>query len=58
MKIHVVKDRSGKVVASFETGGTGPTLAPVLHEGEKAEEVEVAENYKENLKLLYSEKRN
>ncbi len=57
MKIHVVKDKSGRVVASFETAaGTGPTLRPVLHDGEKAEEVEVADNYKENLTLLYSEK--
>ena len=58
MKIHVVKDKSGKVVASFETAaGSDPTLMPVLQDGEAMEEVEIADNYKENLSLLYPEKR-
>jgi hypothetical protein len=55
MKIHVVKDKSGKVITSFEAASeTGPSVTPVLTDGSKVEEVEVASNYKDNLKVLYS----
>jgi hypothetical protein len=58
MKIHVVRDKSGKVVASFEPSqGTGTTMTPVLQDGERIEDLEVAGNYRENLSLLYAEKR-
>jgi hypothetical protein len=54
MKINVVKDSAGKVVASYEVATQGAsTLAPVLKAGEKTEELEVAENYRENLHLIY-----
>jgi hypothetical protein len=54
MKIKVVKDKSGKVVATIEPAtGTGATVEPVLSDGEKVEEVEVADNYRENLAALY-----
>jgi len=57
MKINVVKDKSGKVIATFEAAtGHGATLTPVLPEGHKVEEIEVAANYKENLAALYSAK--
>lgn len=57
MKINVVKDKSGKVVATIEAGsGHGPTVTPVLADGEKMETIEVAENYKENLSAFYSGK--
>jgi hypothetical protein len=57
MKIYAVKDESGKIIASFESAtGTGSTVSPVLPDGHKVEEVEVADNYTENLGLLYSEK--
>ena len=44
MKIHVVKDKSGKVVATFEPAvGTGPssTLTPVLNDKETIGELDV-----------------
>lgn len=55
MKINVVKDKSGKVVATFETSSdTAAALTPVLNQGEKVEQLEVAEDYKEKLHTLYS----
>jgi len=55
MKIKVVKDRSGKAIATFESSSVnGTTLTPVLPEGHKVEEIEVAENYKDNLAAFYS----
>lgn len=57
MRIYAVKDRSGKMIASFEAAAkTGPTVSPVLPDGHKVEEIEVADNYAENLGLFYSEK--
>jgi hypothetical protein len=57
MKIKVVKDRSGKVIATFESSSVnGTTLTPVLPDGHKVEEIEVAENYKDNLSAVYSAK--
>jgi hypothetical protein len=54
MKIHVVKDQSGKTISTFEAGSaSGPTLTPVLEAGVKVAELEVAANYKENLKEIY-----
>jgi hypothetical protein len=56
MKIHVVKDKSGKVVATFEPAvGTGPssTLTPVLNDKETIGELDVPDNYKENLSTIY-----
>ncbi len=56
-RIHVVKDKSGKVIASFEAASEGgPSVKPVLHDEHKVEEVEVPHNYMENLSVLYSEK--
>ena len=54
MKINVVKDKFGKVIGSFEAAsGTGPTVAPVLTHEATVAQVDVADNYKENLKALY-----
>ena len=55
MKIHVVKDQSGKTISTYEAAGsaTDPTITPVLEGGAKVTELEVAKNYKENLKELY-----
>lgn len=54
MKINVVKDRSGKVVATFETTGGAMTMTPVLNPGERVEEMEVHPNYHENLAAFYA----
>jgi hypothetical protein len=55
MKITVVKDQSGKTIGTIEApaSASGPTITPVLEAGVKATELEVAQNYKENLKELY-----
>jgi hypothetical protein len=54
MKIHIVKDQSGKTISTFEgASASGPTIAPVREAGVKVAELEVAENYKENLKEIY-----
>lgn len=60
MKIKVVKDPSGNIIASYEDtpGHAGLSVAPVLPDGHKVEELEVPENYAENLRLLYSEQGN
>lgn len=56
MKIQVVKDASGKAIASFDaaSGSAGVTVTPVLPDGHRVEEVEVPDNYLEDLSVLYS----
>jgi hypothetical protein len=56
MKIQVVKDKSGKVIATFEPAvGTGPSsmLTPVLTDGETVGELDVPDDYKEKLSTIY-----
>ena len=54
MIINVVKNKSGKTVGSFEAASAGgATITPVLEDGAKAEEMEVAANYKQDLAALY-----
>lgn len=54
MKINVIKNELGKVVATFENGVPGgPTLTPVLKPGHRVHEVEAPENYKEDIKAFY-----
>jgi hypothetical protein len=55
MKIQVVKDASGRVVASYEaaSGSAAATVTPVLPDGHRMEEVEVPDNYLEDLSVLY-----
>lgn len=55
MKLNVIKDENGKVVATFENPAVadGPAVRPLLRPGHKVQEIEVADNYKEDLKTLY-----
>jgi hypothetical protein len=54
MKVHVVKDKDGKTIASFEGPATsGVKLEPTKEKDHKVEEIEVSENYASNLHLLY-----
>jgi hypothetical protein len=54
MKVNVVKDRNGKVVASFENpAGDGPSIRPVLKPGHTVHEVEAAENYTDDIPAFY-----
>jgi len=49
MKVKVVKDASGTVIASFETAtGDGTSLQPVLPEGHTTEEMDVSDDYVES----------
>lgn len=56
MKIHVVRDRAGRIVATFEPaiGCSGAILTPVLEEGERVEALEVPSDYKDDLYALYA----
>ncbi|HXC92208.1 MAG TPA: hypothetical protein VNV18_18755 [Stellaceae bacterium] len=54
MKVNLVKDENGMVVATFEDAvGGGPAMKPELKPGHKVEEVEAAENYKADIKTFY-----
>ena len=54
MKVNVVKDENGKVVATFENPlAGGPMIEPVLKPGHKVHEVEAAENYRADIKSFY-----
>ena len=54
MKIHAVKDKSGKVIATFEkAAGNSPSVTPVVEDGHTLHEIEVTENYKEDIKAFY-----
>ena len=53
MKIHVVKDKQGKALATFEHTDKGPKLEPQLQSGQSIEEMEVPERYISNLHVVY-----
>ncbi len=54
MKLNIVKDDKGKVVATFENPvAGGPSIRPVLKPGYKVHEVEAPEDYKADIKALY-----
>jgi hypothetical protein len=54
MKVNVVRDRDGKVVATYENAvAGGPAVKPVLKSGHTVHEVEAEENYLTDLKAFY-----
>jgi len=56
MKINLVKDAKGTVVATFENAiAGGPSIKPVLKPGHTVHVVEVAEDYKRDIKALYKQ---
>jgi hypothetical protein len=56
MKINVVKDKSGKVIATFEkASGDGPSVTPELDQSMTVHEVEVADNYRQNVQAVYAQ---
>jgi hypothetical protein len=56
MKINLVKDANGKVVATFENAvAGGASIKPVLKPGHTVYEVEVAEDYKAYMEALYKQ---
>jgi hypothetical protein len=56
MKVNVVKDKSGRVIATFEKAqGGGPSVTPELDAGHTVHEIDVAENYRQNIHALYEQ---
>jgi len=56
MKVSLVKDASGKVVATFEHAEAGgPSMKPILKPGQKVHEVEAPDNYKADIKAFYKQ---
>jgi hypothetical protein len=56
IKINIVKDEKGKVIATFENPvAGGPSIKPMLKPGHKVHEVEAPENYKADIKAFYKQ---
>jgi hypothetical protein len=54
MKVNVVKDSSGRVVAAFEKPApSGPQIAPQLQPEYTVHEVDASDNYKQNPMTFY-----
>lgn len=55
MKVNLVKDPSGKVIATFESARPGgPSIKPVLPAGHKVQEVDAPDNYRTDIKGFYA----
>lgn len=56
MKLNLVKDKAGKVIATYEKPhGDGPSVTPELDHGHTVHEIEVAENYMQSIATLYDQ---
>jgi len=54
MKIHVLKDKNGKVLATFhKANAQTPSVEPVLEQGQTVGEMDVADDFHHNLKAFY-----
>jgi hypothetical protein len=54
MKVYVVKDADGKVIATFENAAAGgPVIRPVLKPGHTVHEVEADEDYAADIRSFY-----
>jgi len=53
MKIHVLKNKSGKVIATFEAASPDGKLEPQVPKGHKVEEVEIPSDYVSRLETIY-----
>lgn len=54
MKVNIVKDENGKVIATFEHAvAGGPSVKPVLKPGHTVHEAEAHENYRADIKAFY-----
>lgn len=55
MKVNLIKDEKGKVVATFESPRSGgPMLKPLLKPGHSVHEVDAPENYAADIKGFYA----
>jgi hypothetical protein len=56
MKIQAIKDKNGKVIATYhKSANQGFSVEPVLEPGQAVTEMEVADNFHENLKAFYEQ---
>jgi hypothetical protein len=56
MKINIVKDKAGKVIATFEKpAADGPAVTPELDHTHTVHEIEVAENYRQDIQAVYKQ---
>ncbi len=56
MKINLVKDKAGKVIATFEQAtGDGLAVTPELDQTHTVHVVEVAENYRQDVQAVYKQ---
>ncbi len=56
MKVNIVKDENGKVVATFENAvAGGPSIRPLLKPGHTVHAVEAEEHYKANIRAFYKQ---
>jgi hypothetical protein len=56
VKLNYVKDKAGKVVATYEKAqGDGPSVTPELDGTHTVHEVEVADNYMHGIEAFYKQ---
>jgi hypothetical protein len=56
MKINIVKDKAGKVIATFEKAvADAPSVTPELDKSHTVHEIEVKENYRQDIQALYKQ---
>jgi hypothetical protein len=57
MKLNLVKDEKGQLIATFENPSVagGPAVKPLLQAGQTVVEIEAAENYKADLATFYKQ---
>jgi hypothetical protein len=57
MKVNLVKDENGNVVATFENpkSDKDPIVRPVLKSGHTVREVDAPENYRTDIKSFYEQ---
>ena len=56
MKVNVIRDGNGKVVATFEKSvAGGPQLRPQLKAGHTVHEVDATDSYKKNITEFYKQ---
>jgi hypothetical protein len=56
MKIQAIKDKNGKVIATYhKSTSQGLSVEPVLEPGHAVSEMEVADDFHENLKAFYEQ---
>jgi hypothetical protein len=54
-KIQVLKDKTGRVIATFEKAvGNGPSVMPVLEAGHSVHEMDVSEGYDDDIEAFYA----